>query len=95
MKDEQEHSSGGSVVLLQPLAFILHPCAACPCPGICTGGVLCELAPDPTRHAHIRNVSAIKQGIARPVARTQLPAERRALDPPMADSPIPTPCCGS
>jgi len=35
-------------------------CSACPCPEICVGGVLCQLASDPARHAHIHNVSALK-----------------------------------
>ncbi len=36
-------------------------CFDCPCPDRCAAGVLCNLAPDPARHAHIRNVSALKR----------------------------------
>ncbi len=78
------------IVSLQPSALVLPPCLACPCPEICTGGVLCELAPDPARYAHIKNVSAIKRGELRSAP---LPTHVQARRRDNATS-VATPCCG-
>jgi len=62
-------------------------CNDCPCPDTCIGQVLCSLAADPSRHAHIRNVSAIKRGAA-------MTANSSPVPKATARRSIQTPCCG-
>jgi hypothetical protein len=75
------------------LEFSTMPCERCPCPDICAGGIFCVLAHEPARHAHIRNVSAIKhkRGRLREEGSVSLRAESPApaIGPPMLPS-----CCG-
>jgi len=95
MKDEPENTANMGD-LIHPSSFILQPCFNCPCPDICAAGVLCELAPDPARHAHIRNVSALKRGD--PTTRPATGAPEIRIDwsgeRGVGSGEIKTPCCG-
>jgi hypothetical protein len=67
-------------------------CHDCPCPAICAGGGLCELASDPSRHAHIRNVSAIKRDMP-PTEPMAIPVEYHPTADGKGGGAMPLPGC--